>query len=156
MLFVLIFAAAVLWSEKCIKARIRSAAPGTLPCALLKGHIRLEHVENSGFSASRWKNRPEVVQVIHLFAALLSIFSTIPEIFRRKEDGLFHIGAGLLIGGSLANLWDRVFRGSVTDYLRFPTLPWKKIRSLVFNLADLCIFLGAALMFLRLLFPKRK
>ena len=66
------------------------------------------------------------------------------------------LGAGLLLGGRLANLYDRTFRGSVTDYLRFPTLPWKKIRSLVFNLADFCIFFGAALVLLRTLFPKRK
>ena len=66
------------------------------------------------------------------------------------------LGAGLLLGGSLANLFDRIFRGSVTDYLRFPTLPWKKIRTLVFNLADLCIFFGTVLVLLRTLFPKRK
>jgi len=156
MLLFPIVTSAVLIGEKCIKTRIRSLSTDALPRTLLKGHIRLEHVENTGFSASRWKNRPEAVQVINTFAVLVSAFSTIPELFRRKGDSLFHIGAGLLLGGSLSNLFDRTFRGSVTDYLRFPTLPWKKIRSLVFNLADLCIFLGTALMLLRILFPKRK
>ena len=156
MLLVLIVAAAVLFGEKFIKERIRSALPGTFPRTFLKGHIRLEHVENTGFSASRWANHPERVQVISTFAVLGAILSTIPELFRRKKDGLFHVAAGLLMGGSIANLLDRTFRGSVTDYLRFPTLPWKKVRSLVFNLADLCIFLGAGLMMLRILFPKKK
>ena len=156
MLLFLLFTAAVLLGEKCIKERIRSAAPHALPRSFLKGHVRVEHAENTGFSASRLKDRPETVQLISVFAVLGSILSLIPELIRRRKDGLFQMGAGLLLGGSLANLFDRIFRGSVTDYLRFPTLPWKKIRTLVFNLADLCIFLGAGVMLLRTLFPKRK
>ncbi len=156
MLLFLICIIGVLFCEWRIKARIRSAAPDALPRTLLKGHVRLEHVENTGFSASRWADRPETVQFASTFAAIAAILSLIPELIRRRKDALFHMAAGLLMGGSLANLFDRTFRGSVTDYLRFPTVPWEKIRKLVFNLADLCIFLGAALVLFRTLFPKRK
>ncbi|MBR4869291.1 MAG: signal peptidase II [Oscillospiraceae bacterium] len=156
MLLFLIFTATVLLGERYIKSHIRAAAPHTLPRTFLKGHVRLEHAENTGFSASRLADRPETVQLVSALAAIVGFLSLIPELIRRRKDGLFQLGAGLFMGGSLANLSDRIFRGSVTDYLRFPTLPWKKIRSLIFNLADLCLFLGTALMLLRILFPKKK
>ena len=156
MLLFLIFTAAVLLGERYIKASIRGLAPHTLPRAFLKGHVRLERVENTGFSASRLADHPETVQLVSALAAIVGLLSLIPELIRRRKDRLFQLGAGLLMGGSLANLSDRIFRGSVTDYLRFPTLPWKKLRHLVFNLADLCLFLGAAVMLLRVIFPKKK
>lgn len=52
-------------------------------------------------------------------------------------------GAGLLLGGGLSNLWERLRHGKVLDYIRFPRAPGRLGRY-VFNLADLSIFLGAA------------
>ena len=53
------------------------------------------------------------------------------------------VGCGLLLGGGVSNLWERVRHGSVYDYARFPKAP-EPIRRYVFNLADFSIFLGAA------------
>ncbi|WP_300638328.1 signal peptidase II, partial [uncultured Oscillibacter sp.] len=50
---------------------------------------------------------------------------------------------GLVAGGGLSNLWERLRRGRVYDYLRFPKAPGPLGRY-VYNLADLAIFLGAA------------
>lgn len=154
MLLFLLATAIVLALEWHIKDCIRRDAD--LPRTFCRGHIRVEHMENTGFSASRLKDRPEIAQLAGFFAAAAAFLTFIPELFRRKKDAVFHLGAGLLVGGSLANLLDRTFRGSVTDYLRFPTCPWKKIRALVFNAADLCIFAGTALVLLRSLFGKKK
>lgn len=54
------------------------------------------------------------------------------------------IGAGLLLGGGLSNLQERVRRGEVFDYIQFPQAPGP-LRRYVFNLADLAILLGGAL-----------
>jgi signal peptidase II len=43
--------------------------------------------------------------------------------------------AGLLIGGALGNVIDRVFDGAVTDFIKFPHWPQ-------FNVADVAITLG--------------
>lgn len=48
------------------------------------------------------------------------------------------ISAGLLLGGSLGNLYERVVRGEVTDFINVPYWP-------TFNLADVFIFCGVAL-----------
>lgn len=51
--------------------------------------------------------------------------------------------AGLVLGGGLSNLWERLRLGRVYDYIRFPKAPGRLGRY-VFNLADLAVFLGAA------------
>lgn len=68
-----------------------------------------------------------------LSAALLALVW-----LRRKAHP---VSAGLLLGGGVSNLWERLRRGQVLDYLRFPRAPgpWKRY---VYNLADLAIFLG--------------
>ena len=57
------------------------------------------------------------------------------------------LGAGLIPGGGLSNLWERLRHGRVYDYVRFPKAPGK-LKQYVFNLADFAIFLGAALVLL--------
>ena len=58
---------------------------------------------------------------------------------RRKAP----VSTGLVLGGGLSNLLERVRDGGVFDYLRFPKAPGK-VRDYVFNLADLAVFAGAA------------
>ena len=54
------------------------------------------------------------------------------------------IGGGLLLGGSLGNLLDRLARGGVTDFLDLPVWP-------AFNVADIAIVAGAVTIALGLL-----
>ena len=55
------------------------------------------------------------------------------------------LGWGLLLGGGISNIAERVLRGYVTDYFSFCRALPKKLRRLVFNIADMCIFIGAVL-----------
>jgi signal peptidase II len=48
---------------------------------------------------------------------------------------------GMLVGGALGNIVDRLRHGSVTDFIKLP-LGWPP-----FNLADACITLGVAILF---------
>ena len=54
------------------------------------------------------------------------------------------LGAGLVLGGGLSNLAERVRHGKVYDYLHFPKAP-KPINRYVYNLADLAILTGGIL-----------
>ena len=58
------------------------------------------------------------------------------------------VAAGLLLGGGVSNLLERVKCGAVYDYVRFPKAP-KKLRDYVFNLADFAVFTGAIGVLLR-------
>jgi len=61
------------------------------------------------------------------------------------------IGLSLIMGGALGNLWDRVVRGRVVDFLLFYV---KRYQWPVFNLADSAIVVGAGLLVLEILFHK--
>ena len=54
------------------------------------------------------------------------------------------VGLGLVIGGSVSNLIDRVRLGHVTDFLDFKYWP-------AFNLADSFIVVGVAILFVALM-----
>jgi signal peptidase II len=61
------------------------------------------------------------------------------------------IGLSLILGGALGNLWDRLARGRVVDFLLFYV---KQYQWPVFNLADSAIVVGAGLLVLEILFHK--
>ena len=56
------------------------------------------------------------------------------------------VGAALLCAGGLGNVLERLWRGCVTDYIRFPRLPAGRLQRLVWNLADLMLSAGALLL----------
>lgn len=67
-----------------------------------------------------------------------------------KPPAYERIGMGFLIGGALGNIWDRVIAGRVTDFLDFSFISFP-----VFNLADVSIDIGVALILLRMLTQSR-
>ena len=54
------------------------------------------------------------------------------------------LGTGLVLGGGLSNLYERLRHGRVYDYLQFPRAP-RPLDRYVWNLADLCVLTGGAL-----------
>jgi signal peptidase II len=58
---------------------------------------------------------------------------------------------GLILGGTLGNLFDRVTFGGVRDFLYFYLIDWP-----VFNIADCGLVVGACLLLLQAVFGKAK
>ena len=69
-------------------------------------------------------------------------------LWSRSEAGNtpFQIGAGLLVGGALGNVIDRVRWGAVADFLNVTCCGW--VNPWAFNIADAAIFLGAVALIL--------
>ncbi len=61
--------------------------------------------------------------------------------FKDARSPLTQAGFGLIVGGALGNLLDRAGDGLVTDMFQVGTFP-------IFNVADSCITIGAALLLL--------
>jgi signal peptidase II len=74
-----------------------------------------------------------------LVIGVLTVYRKIPA-----EKALVRYGLGLVLGGALGNLADRLRYGRVVDFLDFRVWP-------VFNLADAAIFIGACLLVWELL-----
>jgi signal peptidase II len=62
----------------------------------------------------------------------------------RAQHALERAGFALVVGGALGNIIDRLRQGAVTDFLDFY---WRDWHWPTFNVADICITLGAVLIF---------
>ena len=115
----------------------RGLEAGKGPASLLGGRVLVRRLYNrgSGFGLVPRDAR----QVVPLSLAAL---------WALLRWGGSRLGTGLLLGGGLSNLYERVRRGRVLDYLRFPRAPGV-LKKYTYNLADLFILLGAVLLLLR-------
>ncbi len=80
-----------------------------------------------------------------LSALALAIASVLVIWLARTSDRLPAIGLGLIIGGALGNVIDRVVVGAVQDFLLFH---WREWAWPAFNLADSAITIGVGLLLL--------
>jgi signal peptidase II len=79
---------------------------------------------------------PSPWQEIGISAALLIVCLVA---IKTKLTRPMQIAFGLIIGGAIANLLDRIITGAVTDYIAVGSFP-------IFNLADTAITIGACLL----------
>ena len=84
--------------------------------------------------------RPLVAAVSLLLTAAVTVVFVMT--FGQKGRGILKTGLALLLGGAFSNTYDRLRRKYVVDYFSF-NVKWKKLRSVVFNISDFCILIGA-------------
>lgn len=132
---------AALTLTACTLARWYLERPGRRERSALGGRINLTALWNRGAAFGLPLGR-EVLMVLSALVLGVTV------LFRRRSP----FGAGLVLGGGLSNLWERLRYGKVLDYLRFPAAPGK-LKKYVYNLADLSLFLGALWL---ALFPREK
>jgi signal peptidase II len=101
------------------------------------GPFSIHHVQNSGIAFGLLASRTALVIGVTGGAVGLVLW-----FFARsgKRHPVLPVALGLVLGGSIANLVDRVRLGYVTDFLDFVAWP-------AFNLADTFIVVGVALLF---------
>jgi signal peptidase II len=103
----------------------------------IAGPFALHHVQNSGIAFGLFASRTTFVIAVTAIAVTWMIW-----FFARsgRRHPVLPVALGLVLGGSLANLADRVRLGHVTDFLDFAAWP-------AFNLADTFIVFGVAVLF---------
>lgn len=101
----------------------------------------IELLENKGAASGILEKQPKVLKIISAVMLCVCALALGKERKKRKIT-MAGIGYALLLGGGFSNFIDRMEKGSVTDYVRFPKFPVKKISNLVFNLSDFGIFAG--------------
>ena len=153
----LLFAVCIFSLDLFFKKQIETKEDTTFPIHL-KGGITLEKHHNHGFIFNRLDQHPKLVRVVSCLTALPLIIWVF-WLFTKKDTAITDsppvagpigkLGAAFLLGGAASNLYDRLSRGYVVDYLRFRcrALPrgLKKIRNIIFNIADFFIFAGGLL-----------
>lgn len=127
-----------------IKAEIeaRDSSEFPKPLAIAKGKIILHKSHNTGLPFEVLKSYPDAVKKIPMF-----VFSGLSGIFGfllpKKGFWAEKIALALTLGGAFSNLFDRCTRNYVVDYF---SVEVKGIKKIIFNLGDICIFLGAIIM----------
>jgi signal peptidase II len=93
--------------------------------------VQLVHVRNTGVAFGIFSGGGAIVLAFTLVAlTALAVYFTL-----RPRRPLLWLPTGLLIGGALGNLIDRVADGAVTDFIKLPLWP-------AFNFADMAITFG--------------
>ena len=115
---------------------------------VLNGNVILRKSYNCGMFMNFMENKKEMVKYIStiLVGSLLLLFICI---LPKKGNKIFKLGLSFALGGAISNVMDRLLRGYVVDYF---SLRLKKIQNVVFNLADMFIFLGAIMIGIASLF----
>ncbi len=130
----LITAAVVLAADQLTKQlAIDAIARGTREDFFL--FLDLVNVRNTGVAFGALQNGGLIVGAVVALAlvALLAFFA------RNATRPLAWLPVGLLLGGALGNVIDRIRIGAVIDYLKVPNWP-------AFNLADVSITVGVILL----------
>jgi signal peptidase II len=106
--------------------------------------VQLVHVRNSGVAFGFLSGGGGLVLALTLAAlAVLLVY-----FWLRPTKPWLWLPVGLLVGGALGNLIDRLVNGSVTDFIKLPFWP-------AFNISDMAITFGVVALLYVLEGPRR-
>jgi signal peptidase II len=139
--FLFSIAGSVLLLDQITKSIVRANLPlgiVFLPDIWLSRYARIVHWKNTGAALGMFQNRSDLFTVFPIVIGLfiLYYFPRVPS-----KEWLVRLAMGLLLGGAMGNLIDRLTLGHVTDFISVGALP-------VGNLADGSIILGTSLVIL--------
>lgn len=105
------------------------------------GFFRLTHVYNTGAAFGLFQGQPFVLTIVALVGVAVLLFYAL-FIYRRLpylDSRLNRVALGLILGGTVGNLVDRLRLGYVTDFISVGNW-WPS-----FNIADSAITVGVVL-----------
>ena len=109
---------------------------------IITNFFRITYLQNTGAAWSILSGNKIVLILITLIALFLIYYFLLKN---KNLKNIEYILYGVLIGGILGNLIDRVRFGYVIDYLDFN---FENYRYPVFNFADICIVVSIVIMVL--------
>ena len=106
---------------------------------IIDGFFYITNCHNEGAAFSLFSGNV----LFLIFITLIVLFLIYRTINKENINKIGILAYGLLLGGILGNLYDRIFYGYVIDYLDFVIF---KFNFAIFNLADAAIVIGAILL----------
>lgn len=131
------------WIAQVLDLRARGSVP-VLPV------FNLTWVENTGVSMGLFRADSETGRWA-LTLATAAIALAVAIWLRREKSRWDVVALGLVLGGAVGNIIDRVRFGYVVDFLHFF---WRSHHFYVFNVADAAISVGVAMLLVRALFAR--
>ena len=114
---------------------------------VIRGFFRFVHWQNTGAAWSSFHDKNKWLAVVAIVALVILYFS---RHHFNSHTTLGQVAFGLVIGGIMGNLVDRIIRQHVVDFLRFELdrRGGDGIGFPAFNIADSAICIGVTLVFL--------
>lgn len=124
------------------------------PRVVVPGFFDLVHVRNTGVAFSllstldhRWVHPFLILATVLAMGAVLAYIAYLPC------RGTAPVGLGLILGGAIGNLIDRARLGYVVDFI---DLHWRGHHWPTFNVADIGISVGVALLVIDMAFSPKE
>jgi signal peptidase II len=126
-------------------ARVHLEASSAI--SLLQGAVELRLAHNPGAFLSLGASLPEGVRIVVLQVLVPIVLVLLCGLLLRRASVVEAVGIAFVLGGGAGNWIDRVLNeGAVTDFVR---MGLGSLHTGIFNLADVAILLGAAILLLR-------
>lgn len=125
------------------KALVRTSIGLNETITIVPGFLDVAHVQNTGAAFGMLQGRqPFLIGVALVMLAAVTVF----WLRSRPRAWPVIVPLGLVVGGALGNLYDRIVAGQVTDFLSFSFF------APVYNLADSAIVIGVGVLIVWVLF----
>ena len=126
--------AGVLAADQIVKALVVDALRRGEERDIVAG-IKLVNTRNTGVAFGQLQNGGAIVGVV----IAIAICALVVYFARHVQLPLMWLPTGMLLGGALGNVVDRIREGAVVDFLKLPHWP-------AFNVADASITIGVVVM----------
>ncbi len=138
----------IMGSDQLVKYLIRSNFKEGETLPVIQDVFHITYVRNWGAAFSMFQNQPLVTILIPVvFMVLCAVFLVYGK--KKGFDRMEMTAVAMIFAGGTSNLIDRTVIGYVTDMFDFRGFP-------VFNVADIAVTLGCALLFVYVLFFEGK
>ena len=135
--------AATISCDRATKHIAATTLVGAPSQSFLADLVRLEYVENTGGFLSLGSELPLAVRTgLFTVGTGLALLATVVGAILFRWSGWPLVGLTLFVAGGASNWLDRVVRGSVIDFINIGFGP---VRTGIFNLADVAIMAGVAM-----------
>jgi len=138
------------WTKVLAREVLRPLGPFN-PKVVIDGFFKLRYSENPGVAFGMLQQMSGGRAVLTLMA--VGAFALVLFYLRKTEPGAtrLHVALGLVGGGAIGNLIDRVSYGRVTDFIVWHV---KDHEWPAFNIADAALCIGVGLMVLDMILTK--
>ena len=146
-MMLVIIASGLLIIDQITKFAVRSRMEVGETLPVFRGVLDFTYVQNRGAAFSLFQNSQlvtVVLPIITIVAGVIFLFH-----LRKNKEKLAEFGVLLIMSGGIGNLIDRTVLGFVTDMISVGSFP-------VFNVADICVTVGCAILILWLIIGDRK
>ena len=151
----IVIAAIIVFADRITKLSIQHRLGMFTNIPIVPGWLRIIHAENPGAAFGMLAEGNGLLRSAVLIGVSLVVLAFVISALWSRRSGfssaLTRFGLSLIMGGAIGYLYDRVFHGTVTDFIEVYRGSWSFP---AFNVADSAISVGAILLFLDLLFSR--